>query len=152
MRHFAGAKYFDVLLVEDEPADAHLVQLGLEENEAPCRLHHVKDGLVALDFLRRQGESFASAPRPHLILLDLNMPRMNGRELLAELKADPGLAAIPVVILTTSDSPQDVEASFQAGAAGYIVKPAGMEEFNAALKGLERYWFELVRLPGMEHG
>ncbi|MDF1613408.1 response regulator [Desulfurivibrio dismutans] len=148
MRHFQ-TKIFEILLVEDEPADAHLVQIGLEENESPCKLHHVKDGLEALDFLRRQGEQFASTPRPHLILLDLNMPRMNGREFLAALKADPALAAIPVVILTTSDSDHDVSASYQAGAAGYIVKPAGMDEFNAALKGVERYWCGLVRLPGM---
>lgn len=139
---------YDVLLVEDEPADAHLTRITLEENEAPCKLHHVKDGQEALEFLRRRGEPFQSAPRPHLILLDLNMPRMNGRELLQELKSDPQLAAIPVVVLTTSDSENDVNSSFQAGAAGYIVKPTGMDEFSSAMKGLEQYWFTLVRLPG----
>lgn len=138
---------FALLLVEDEPADAHLVKITLEENEAPCDLHHVTDGQEALEFLRRQGEHFQASPRPDLILLDLNMPRMNGRELLRELKNDPELAAIPVVVLTTSDSDTDISASFQAGAAGYIVKPAGMEEFTSAFKGIEQYWFNLVRLP-----
>lgn len=143
-------QHFDLLLVEDEPADAHLVKIVLEENQTPCDLHHVRDGKEALDFLRRQGRNFLAAPRPDLILLDLNMPRMNGRELLRELKADAELAAIPVVILTTSDSEQDVRSSFQAGAAGYIVKPVGMDQFSSALKGLEEYWMVVGRLPGKQ--
>ena len=142
-----SSQRYDLLLVEDEPSDAHLVKIGLEDNRAPCDLYHVTDGVEALEFLRRRRPEFQEAPRPDLILLDLNMPRMNGRELLRELKSDDELAAIPVVIFTTSDSDRDVKASFQCGAAGYIVKPVGMDEFNAALKGVEEYWMVLGRLP-----
>jgi CheY-like chemotaxis protein len=138
---------FIILLAEDEPADAHLVKAALAENNILADLHHVVDGREALEFLRRQGPRFAAAPRPDLILLDLNMPRMDGRECLAALKQDAALRDIPVVILTTSDVERDVVASYQLGAAGYITKSVDMLQFLAAIRGLGNYWIDLVRLP-----
>lgn len=138
---------FDILLVEDEPADANLVRVALRENKVLCNLHHVLDGIEALGFLRRQDEAYRAAPKPDMILLDLNMPRMNGREFLAAVKADAELQAIPVVVLTTSDVERDVVASYQLGAAGYITKPVDMEQFIAAIRQLGNYWFTLTRLP-----
>ncbi|MFA7270039.1 MAG: response regulator [Sterolibacterium sp.] len=138
---------FDILLVEDEPADAHLVRSALNESRVHCNLHHVVDGVEALAFLRHQGESYRSAPQPDMILLDLNMPRMNGREFLAVVKADAALKAIPVVVLTTSDVARDVVASYHLGAAGYITKPVDMEQFIDAVRQLGSYWFVLTRLP-----
>lgn len=139
---------FEILLVEDEPADANLVRLALKESKVFCRLHHVFDGLEALTFLRREGAENANMPRPDLILLDINMPRMNGRELLTALKADEKLASIPVVVLTTSDIERDVAASYKMGAAGYITKPVDIDQFIDAIRQLDNYWFALVKLPG----
>ena len=141
---------FDILLVEDEPADAHLVRAALKENKVFCNLHHVLDGVEALAFLRRQGENYRDAPLPDMILLDLNMPRMNGREFLAAVKADAALQAIPVVVLTTSDVERDVVVSYKLGAAGYITKPVDMAQFIDAIRQLGNYWFTLTRLPRKE--
>ncbi|MBU1664952.1 MAG: response regulator [Gammaproteobacteria bacterium] len=140
-------KPFVVLLVEDEPADAHLVRIALRENRLLVDLHVACDGVEALQFLRHE-EPYGAAPRPDLILLDLNMPRMDGREFLTVVKNDPALADIPVVVLTTSDVERDVVTSYQLQAAGYITKPVDMEQFTAAIRGLGDYWFALVRLPG----
>lgn len=142
-----AVKPFDILLVEDEPADANLVRTALKMNKVFCTLYHEMDGVDALAFLRRQGECYKNAPKPDLILLDLNMPRMNGREFLAEVKKDPELSAIPVVVLTTSDVERDVVASYKLGAAGYITKPVDMEQFIEAIRQLDSYWFVLARLP-----
>lgn len=140
---------FTLLLIEDEPADAHLVKMSLKANHTPCRLFHVGDGAEALAFLRRQAAwSAADAPRPDLILLDLNMPRMNGREFLAKIKADPELASIPVIVLTTSDLERDVEASYQLGASGFITKPLEIERFIEIIRLIGDYWFSTARLPG----
>ncbi len=141
------AQAFDILLVEDEPADANLVRSALKTNKVFCNVHHELDGVDALAFLRRQGERYKNAPQPDLILLDLNMPRMNGREFLAEIKKDPDLSMIPVVVLTTSDVERDVVASYKLGAAGYITKPVDMEQFIDAIRQLDNYWFTLTRLP-----
>ena len=138
---------FDILLVEDEPSDAHLVKSALNESRILCNLHHVVDGVEALAYLRRQGEVYRDAPWPDLILLDLNMPRMNGREFLAAVKGDASLAAVPVVVLTTSDVERDVVASYKLGAAGYITKPVDLEQFIDAIRQLGNYWFTLTRLP-----
>lgn len=138
---------FDILLVEDEPADAHLVRLALKEGKIYCNLHHVQDGVEALAFLHHEDEAFAGKPKPDLILLDINMPRMNGRELLQKLKADPLLAGIPVVMLTTSDVERDVVESYRLGASGYITKPVDIEQFINAIQQVESYWFTLTRLP-----
>jgi CheY-like chemotaxis protein len=135
-----------VLLVEDEPADAHLVKVSFEENRILVDLHVVHDGVEALEFLRRQG-AHTGAPRPNLILLDFNMPRMDGREFLTIAKADAALSDIPVVVLTTSDAERDVLAAYQLCAASFITKPVDMEQFNAAIRELGEYWFALVRLP-----
>lgn len=143
-------KPFIILLAEDEPADAHLVKAALAENRIAAELHHVFDGREVLDFLRRQGPKFAAAPRPNLILLDLNMPRMDGRECLAILKKDEALSDIPVVILTTSEVERDIAASYNMGAAGYITKPLDIFEFIEAIRHLGDYWIKLVRLP--HHG
>jgi CheY-like chemotaxis protein len=138
---------FVILLAEDEPADAHLVKSAIFENGIPADLHHVHDGREVLEFLRRQGARFAAAPRPHLILLDLNMPRMDGRECLTALKQDAALRDIPVVILTTSEVERDVVAAYGLGAAGYITKSVDMVQFMTDIRGLGNYWIDLVRLP-----
>lgn len=138
---------FVILLAEDEPADAHLVKTALAENRIMNELHHVVDGREVLEFLRHQGSRFANAPRPDLILMDLNMPRMDGRECLAELKKDEALRNIPVVILTTSEVERDVVASYDLGASGYIAKPIDIEQFIVAVRHLGDYWIKLVRLP-----
>lgn len=137
---------FDILLVEDEPADAHLVRSALKENKVLCNMSVVQDGVEALAYLRREGQ-YHDAAMPDLILLDLNMPRMNGREFLAAVKADEELKTIPVVVLTTSDVERDVVASYKLGAAGYITKPVDMDQFIDAIRQLDNYWFVLARLP-----
>lgn len=142
-----NASPFDILLVEDEESDANLVRAALKENRVYCNLHHVLDGVDALAFLRRQGEAGRDAVRPDLILLDLNMPRMNGREFLEVIKADNELKTIPVVVLTTSDVERDVVASYKLGAAGYVTKPVDMDQFIDAIRQLDNYWFVLARLP-----
>ncbi len=141
------AQPFTILLAEDEAADAHLVRTALFENHILTDLHHVTDGREALEYLRHQGPRFADAPRPDLILLDLNMPRMDGRECLLALKRDPDLADIPVVVLTTSEVERDVLASYTLGAAGFITKPVDVNQFITAIRDLGVYWFDLVRLP-----
>lgn len=137
---------FTVLLVEDSPVDAHLTRAALEENHFVVDLHHVTDGREALAFLHRE-PPFTNAPRPDLILLDLNMPRMNGREFLEARKDDAAFADIPVVILTTSDVEQDVISSYRLGAAGFVTKPVDLEQFIHAINQLGNYWFKLVRVP-----
>ena len=137
---------FVILLAEDEPADAHLVKTALTENEIPADLHHVVDGVDALEFLHKKGP-YQNVPKPDLILLDLNMPRMNGREFLAAAKADDVLDSIPVVVLTTSDVERDIVSSYKLGAAGYITKPVDMDQFIDAIRQVGTYWFALARLP-----
>ena len=137
---------FVILLVEDEPADAHLVRMALQENHILVDLHHAKDGVEAFEFLRRQGDRFLGAPQPDLILLDLNMPRMNGKEFLEEIKKQSVFCAIPVVVLTTSEVERDIVASYQLGAAGFIVKPVDMEQLIIMMRTLEDYWCTLVRV------
>lgn len=136
----------EILLLEDEPADAYLVKMALREGKVLANLHHVVDGREGLDFLEKKGQ-YEKAPRPDLIFLDLNMPRMNGGEFLAELKNNPLLNDIPVIVLTTSDVETDVVRSYQLGAASYISKPVDMTQFIDAINQLGEYWFTLVRLP-----
>lgn len=136
-----------VLLVEDEPADAHLVRLAFEEGHVLADLHHVLDGVEAFAFLRREGD-YAHAPTPELILLDLNMPRMDGRQFLRKIKDDPILHTLPVVVLTTSDAERDMLDSYDHFAAGYIVKPVDVDDFIKVVRGIGDYWINLVRLPG----
>jgi len=135
----------EILLLEDEPSDAYLVRMALKEGKVPANLHHVVDGREGLDFLNRT-EKYADAPRPDLIFLDLNMPRMNGSEFLAVIKADERYKSIPVVVLTTSNVEKDVACSYQLGAASYITKPVDMPKFFKAIRQICEYWFGLVRL------
>ena len=139
-------KKLTVLLVEDEPADAHLVRLAFEEGGVLADLHHVQDGVEAFEFLRRE-KGYGQAPAPDLILLDLNMPRMDGRQFLQKVKADTALHTIPVVVLTTSDSERDMLYSYDHFAAGYIVKPVDVDAFVKIVRGIGDYWISVVRLP-----
>ena len=139
-------KSLEILLVEDDPADVELTQWSMKESKLSTKLHVVEDGIEALDFLRREGK-YADAPRPDLILLDLNLPRMDGRTLLAEMRADDGLRSIPVVILTTSEAEEDVVKSYRLGANCYITKPVGLTEFTRVVNSIEEFWFTIVRLP-----
>jgi CheY-like chemotaxis protein len=136
----------EILMVEDNPGDVRLAQEALKEARIRNRLHSVPDGVQAMAFLRRQGK-YATAPRPSLVLLDLNLPRKNGRETLAELKQDPGLRRIPVVILTTSRDEQDIVRSYDLHANCFITKPVDLGQFLAVIKSIEGFWLEVVRLP-----
>jgi CheY-like chemotaxis protein len=137
-----------ILTAEDDPDDCILVQDAFRESGQTDQLYFVKDGIQLLQYLRRQ-DSYAkpaAAPRPDLILLDLNMPRKDGRESLAEIKADPSLRGIPVVVLTTSSAEEDVLRTYDLGAAGYITKPDTFQALVEIIKGLKRYWFGVVEL------
>lgn len=136
----------EVLLVEDNPADARLTQEALAESKMINRLHHVRDGVEALQFLRREGE-YANAPAPDVMLLDLNMPRKDGRQVLAELKADPELRMIPVVVLTTSEAERDVHKSYELHANCYITKPVDLDKFIHIVRTIEAFWLAIVTLP-----
>lgn len=138
----APGEMAEILLVEDEPADAYLTRLAFEEAGIAAHLHHVGHGHEALDFLHRR-PPYLEAPRPGLILLDLNMPRMNGYEFMTALRAEPAFADIPVVVLTTSDVERDIEATRNYGAADYIVKPVDMDAFCHRMGRLASEW----RLP-----
>ncbi|MDR9425449.1 MAG: response regulator [Marinobacter sp.] len=135
---------FVVLLIEDEPADVHLTKMAFNESKVLVDVHDVGDGLEALAFLKKE-KPYADAPKPDLILLDLNMPRMDGREFLKHFKGLGGINRIPVVILTTSEAETDVVASYDLGASGFIVKPVDIEQFIGAIQTLEDYWLTLVR-------
>ena len=137
---------FEILLVEDSPDDVELTKESLKEGRLLHNLSVVGNGEDAMAFLRRQGE-YIDAPRPDIILLDLNLPRKNGREVLAEIKADEHLKLIPVVVLTTSDAEQDVLKSYQLHANSYITKPVGLDQFITVINSLEDFWLSVVRLP-----
>jgi chemotaxis family two-component system response regulator Rcp1 len=139
----------EILLVEDNPSDVRLTQIAIAECKLANRLHVVRDGEAALAFLRREGE-YRAALRPDLILLDLNLPKMDGRELLAKIKSDAGLRTIPVVVLTTSEAEADVIRSYDLHANAYITKPLDMEQFVRVVKGIDDFWFGIVRLPGRQ--
>ncbi|GBF06864.1 response regulator receiver protein [Deinococcus aerius] len=138
--------HIEILLVEDSEPDVLLTQEAFADARVPNRVHVVGDGVEALRFLRREGEH-CSAPRPDVILLDINMPRKNGLEVLAEIKADPDLVTIPVVMLTTSQSDDDVRGSYARHASGYVVKPVGFENFLQAIRAFEDFWMTYVRFP-----
>jgi chemotaxis family two-component system response regulator Rcp1 len=139
-------KPIEILLVEDNLADVRLTQEALKEEKLYNNLSVVNDGVEALAFLRREG-GFSSAVRPDLILLDLNLPRMDGRQLLEEIKQDPDLRIIPVVVLTTSRSEQDVLRSYQLHANCYITKPVDFTQFMHVVKSIEHFWLTVVTLP-----
>jgi len=141
------AELVDVLLVEDDPGDALIVREAFDHYKIRNTLHVVTDGEQALRFVRQDGE-FTDAPRPGLIMLDLNLPRRDGLEVLAELKADPALRVIPVVILTTSRSEEDVLRSYSLHANAYVSKPVEFERFMDAVRQIDNFFVTVVRLPG----
>lgn len=141
-----STKPVDILLVDDSPADVDLTKEALRDARMLNRMFVVKDGVEALAFLRKQGDH-AAAPRPDLILLDLNMPRMNGREVLAQIKSDPELRRIPVVILTTSQAETDIMSTYDNHANCYITKPVELEQFVEVARSIEGFWLSLVQLP-----
>jgi CheY-like chemotaxis protein len=145
------AKAVDILLVEDNPGDARLAVEALKESKLHNALHHVKDGVEAMDFLYRRGEH-ADAPPPDLILLDLNLPRKDGREVLEEVKSDPDLRKVPVVILSTSQAERDMLRSYDLHANAYVVKPLDLDQFIDVVKAIEDFWFTIVRLPRKVEG
>ena len=136
----------DILMVEDNAADIRLTQEAFKEGRLPSTLHVVRNGIDALAFMRKQ-EPFADAPVPDLVLLDLNLPRKDGREVLAELKQDPDLRRIPVVILTTSRAESDIVKSYDLHANSYIVKPMELAEFFAVMRSIEDFWLTTTTLP-----
>jgi chemotaxis family two-component system response regulator Rcp1 len=141
-----GIQVVEILLVEDNPADIRLTQEALRDSKLVNRLHLARDGIEALDFLcRRNG--FEDAPRPDLILLDLNLPRMDGRELLEQIKSMPEMGTIPVVVLTTSQADEDILRSYRLHANCYITKPVDFDRFIAVVQGIEGFWFSIVKLP-----
>ncbi len=142
-------KIIEVLLVEDNIGDVRLTQEALKEGRLLVNLTVARDGIEAMDILQ-QKNSYAGATRPDLVLLDLNLPRKDGREVLREIKADPALKTIPVIILTTSEADADVKATYGAHANCYITKPVDMDRFFEIVKMLEEFWFTIVKLPDHE--
>ena len=136
----------EILLVEDNPGDIRLTQEALKDSKIRNNLSVVRDGEEALSFLRREG-NYGSVPRPDLILLDLNLPRIDGREVLEKIKTDDTLKRIPVVVLTTSDDEKDILASYNLHANCYITKPVDLNRFVEIVKSIEGFWFQIVRLP-----
>jgi len=139
-------KLFEILIIEDNPGDVRLMQEALREESLNCRLHVAADGVEALSKLRSR-DGAAGFFRPDLIFLDLNVPKKDGREVLAELKSDPALRRIPVIVLTTSAAEQDIMKAYDLHANCYITKPVDLEQFFAAMKLVRDFWFTIVRLP-----
>ena len=138
----------DILLVEDNPGDARLTMEVIKENKIVNNLHHVSDGVEAMAFLRKQGQYF-DVPQPDLILLDLNMPKMDGREVLENMKQDDQLKRIPVVVLTTSQAEEDIFRSYDLHANCYICKPVDLDQFIEVIKSINDFWVSIVRLPSI---
>ena len=136
----------ELLLVEDNPGDVRLTQEALKSGQVQVNLNVARDGVEAMDFLRQRA-AFQGAPKPDLILLDLNLPRKNGREVLSEIKSDPELRRIPVLIMTTSRAEQDVNRAYNLNANCYITKPMDLDEFLRIVKAIEEFWLKTVTLP-----
>jgi two-component system, chemotaxis family, response regulator Rcp1 len=145
----SDARPIEILLVEDNPGDVRLTQEALREGRIRNRLSVVEDGEEAMRYLRREGE-FAQAARPDVVILDLNLPRMNGREVLREMKGDPRLKSIPVVVLSSSEAEQDVVAAYDLHANCYVTKPVDLDQFVRAIQSIEHFWFTIVKLPPEE--
>ena len=146
MKRMRPGKPIEILMAEDNPGDVRLTMEALRDAKVMNRMNVVTDGVEAMAFLRRKGQ-YANAPRPDLILLDLNMPKKDGREVLAEIKDDPDLRRIPVVILTTSVAEKDILESYNLHANYYIAKPVDLDQFQAVVKSIEDFWLTIVRLP-----
>ncbi|MFA5252446.1 MAG: response regulator [Phycisphaerae bacterium] len=140
------SKPIEILLVEDSPSDTTLTIEALEAGKVANRLNHVEDGVEAMAYLRCEGK-YKNATRPDLIMLDLNLPRKDGREVLADLKSDPALKIIPVIILTTSRLDEDIFRSYELNANCYITKPVDFERFIEVVKSIENFWLSIVTLP-----
>ncbi|MGN5239579.1 MULTISPECIES: response regulator [unclassified Rhodococcus (in: high G+C Gram-positive bacteria)] len=139
-------KPIDVLLVEDDPGDELMTREAFEDNKIGNSLHVARDGEEALDFLYRRG-AHADAPKPDLILLDLNLPKYDGRQVLEQIKSDPDLAPIPVVVLTTSSAEEDILRSYRLHANAYVTKPVDLDQFIKAVKQIDEFFVQVVRLP-----
>ena len=139
-------KPVQILLVEDNPGDVRLAQAALAEGKVQNTLHVARDGVEAMEFLRHQG-NFRQSPRPDLILLDLNLPRKSGREVLREVKEDADLRRIPVIVLTSSEAEEDILKSYSLHANGYVAKPVDFAKFVQVMKIMEEFWFTIVKLP-----
>lgn len=146
MRALPNEGPIEILFVEDNARDARLAVEALKESKVNNNLYHVKDGVEAMAFLRREGD-YAHMPMPDLVLLDLNMPRKDGREVLAEIKEDPRLRVIPVVVLTTSEAERDLVRSYDLHANAYVVKPIDLDRFVEVVQAIEDFWFVVVKLP-----
>jgi two-component system, chemotaxis family, response regulator Rcp1 len=149
MNPLASVRPAEILLVEDSPTDVLLAKEALESSKVCNRLHTVTDGVQAMAYLRREGR-YADAPRPDLILLDLNLPKKDGREVLKEIKTEEGLKRIPVVVLTTSGDETDVLQAYGLHANCYVVKPVNFEKFAEVIQSVENFWFAVVMLPPKE--
>ena len=136
----------EILLVEDNPGDVRLTKEALREGKVYSTLHWAKDGVEALEFLRREGPH-ANAPRPDIILLDLNLPKKDGREVLMEIKSDAELKHIPVVVLTTSKAEEDILRSYELHANCYVTKPVDLDQFIRVVQSIDRFWLTVVTLP-----
>lgn len=141
-----------ILMVEDDEDDMLLMKRALQESDVEYDLRIVNDGLAVMDYLHRRGDFAdpATTPRPNLILLDLSMPRKDGRETLAEIKSHPTLHLIPVIIMTSSNNPDDIADCYRLGVNAYIVKPINFEEMVEVMRVLGQYWFDMVQLPTVE--
>jgi CheY-like chemotaxis protein len=139
-------KFVEILLIEDNPGDARLTQEALIEGNVKNNLHIAYDGVEATDFLFRRNE-YQNAPRPDLIILDLNLPKKNGQEVLAEIKADPGLKSIPVIVLTISKAEEDIVRSYNLHANCFLIKPIDLNQFFDVVRSIEDFWLSLVKLP-----
>ena len=140
----------EILLVEDNSGDVRLTREAFKEARVLNELHSVEDGVEAIKFLRRENQ-YENAPRPDLILLDLNLPKKDGREVLSEIKADEDLKAIPVVILTTSKAEEDIVKMYNGHANCYISKPVDIDQFVTVVKSIESFWFSIVKLPSQQY-
>jgi two-component system response regulator len=146
----SGLDPITILMIEDDPDDVYLTQEALSGSRLRMNLNVASDGVEAMHYLR-QDVGYALSPRPHLILLDLNLPRMDGREVLAGIKEDAAFADIPVVILTTSKAEEDILASYRHHANCYITKPVDIEQFRSVVASIESFWFTVVQLPSESH-
>ncbi len=144
-----NAMAVDILLVEDNPGDVRLTKEALKDAKVLNEIYVAKDGVEAMEFLRKQGQ-FTEAPNPDMILLDLNLPRKDGREVLAEIKKDPKLKHIPVIVLTTSKADEDIIKTYNLHANAYITKPVDLNRFVEIIHALEEFWFTIVKLPPKE--
>jgi len=139
-----------LLLVEDDLGDSDLIEEAFEDSTYPIKLTLVRDGIQAIAYLRRE-DKYANAPLPDLILLDLNLPRMGGHEVLKTIKSDANFKHIPVIVLTTSDSQEEILTAYKSGANCYLCKPLGLQEFIELVRTIENYWFTVVKLPIAEY-